>query len=108
MEAAPSITLQTPIVRGETKIEALTLRKPNAGELRGLQLQALMQGDVNNVLGLLPRITLPPITGPEAEALDPSDLAAVTGTVQNFFMTPLERQAIARAMGMAEPEKSSD
>lgn len=102
------ITLETPIKRGEQEIAAVTLRKPGAGELRGLQLQSLMQGDVNNILGLLPRITVPPLTGAEAEALDPADLAALTGAVQGFFMTKGEQAMIAKVMGLVDAETSTN
>jgi hypothetical protein len=102
------LTLEQPLKRGETEISHLTLRKPGAGELRGLQLQALLQGDVNAMLALLPRITVPPITGPEAEKLSLADLAAMTGEVQGFFMTKGEQAMLAKVMGAIEPGTSSD
>ncbi len=47
-EAAPeknpneeTVELDTPIVRGEQSITSLTLRKPMAGELRGVKLNDL-------------------------------------------------------------------
>jgi hypothetical protein len=111
-EAAPhaepkGLPLEQPIKRGETQITHLTLRKPGAGELRGLQLQALLQGDVNGMLALLPRIALPQITAPEAEQLSLADLAALVGEVQGFFMTKGEQAMLAKVMGAIEPETST-
>lgn len=40
------ITLETPLQRGEQTINDITLRKPSAGELRGLSLVSLLQMEV--------------------------------------------------------------
>lgn len=97
-----TIDLEQPIVRGKTTIAALQLRKPQAGELRGLKVQDLMQGDVNSILTVLPRISSPPITVHEAEALDPADLGACAGAVMGFFMSKTDQSTLARFMGMTE------
>lgn len=101
------IPLETPIQRGTTTISTVHLRKPGAGEMRGLQLQALQQGDVNNILALLPRITVPPLSQQECEKLEPVDLAAMTGTVQSFFMSQMDRALLAKVMGAIEQETST-
>ena len=41
-----TITLDTPIIRGKTTINEVTLRKPLAGALRGTRLNAVMEMDV--------------------------------------------------------------
>ncbi|WP_247392571.1 phage tail assembly protein, partial [Ralstonia pseudosolanacearum] len=41
-----TITLDTPITRGEQTISTITVRKPGAGELRGVSLMDLMRMDV--------------------------------------------------------------
>lgn len=96
------IPLDTPIQRGATTIDALRLRKPSAGELRGLKLQELLQADVNALIALLPRIAEPKITGPEAEALGLADLAAIGGVVMGFFMSKTDQATMARFMGATE------
>lgn len=101
------LTFEEPIRRGETKIESVQMRKPSAGELRGLQLQSLMQGDVNSIIAVLPRITMPPLTGPEAENLGPVDLAAAAGIINGFFMSKAEQALIAKVMGGVSAETSS-
>ena len=89
------IKLSTPIERGETKIEQLTLRKPRAGEMRGLSLQSLLQSDIDQLLTLIPRISEPSITDAEANALEPEDLAEIGGTVFGFFMTAAQKERLA-------------
>ncbi|MXO66262.1 phage tail assembly protein [Altericroceibacterium endophyticum] len=92
------ITLSEPICRGEQTIEAITLRKPKAGELRGLSIQDLMSAKTSAVLDLLPRITMPPITAAEADDLEPEDLASFGGAVIDFFLSPAERKMMEQAL----------
>ena len=49
-----TVTLDSPITRGKTTIDSLTLRKPQSGELRGLQLVELLNMDVGTLIKLLP------------------------------------------------------
>ena len=44
-----TVTLETPIKRGDKEITEIQVRKPKAGELRGVSLSALMQMDVNEI-----------------------------------------------------------
>jgi len=88
------IPLETPIVRGEQTLDALQLRRPDAGELRGLSLARLANGDVTETLQLLPRITMPPITAIEAGKLDPADLYELTDKVTDFFLTRRRRESL--------------
>lgn len=100
------IPLGAPIVRGDTKIENLTLRKPGAGELRGLTLQDIYSLDVGTILTIVTRISNPPLTAEEANALDPSDLMEIGGAIKDFFLTTAERAAmdeILRTMTGASP-----
>lgn len=87
-----SVTLSDPIKRGEQVIEAITLRKPRAGELRGLNLQELINVDIAAILKVLPRISEPVLTPHECDMLDPADLAEMGGTIRGFFMTSAERE----------------
>ena len=91
-----TITLETPLERGDQKIEQLELRKPNAGELRGIKLAELLNADVGSILALLPRITSPTLTAHEAAELDTVDFAAITGEVIGFFMSRAQRAALAQ------------
>ncbi len=81
-----TITLDTPIQRGDQHITAVTLRKPMAGELRGVNLMSIMQMDVSAAITLLPRITAPSLTTQEVERMDPADLLQLTSTVTGFLL----------------------
>lgn len=86
------ITLQQPIPRGTTDvISSIELRKPTAGELRGLKLTDVLQMDVSAMMILLPRISSPAITPDEAAGLDVADLMSLAGVVVGFFMTQADR-----------------
>jgi hypothetical protein len=89
-----NVPLDTPIVRGETQLDSLTLRRPGAGELRGLSLGRLMQMDVNEIVKLLPRITMPPITDVEAATLDGADMMEIGGELADFFLTKRRRDEL--------------
>ena len=80
-----AIELDRPIVRGEQTVPTITLRRPNAGELRGLSLIALIQMDIDALSSLLPRISTPTIQKPEVLAMDPADLLECGIAVAGFF-----------------------
>ncbi|MFM2477328.1 phage tail assembly protein [Celerinatantimonas sp. MCCC 1A17872] len=82
-----TVTLDDPLSRGEQTITTLTLRKPSAGELRGLSLVDVMQMDVNAMTKLLPRLTQPTLTEDEVRRLSPADLVQL-GTEVNSFLVP--------------------
>lgn len=100
--AAPvtvEVALNYPIVREGGPISALTLRKPRSGELRGLNIQSLMVGDVTAVITLLPRIASPIIAPHEAALLEAEDIAEIAGTIMGFFMTAAQKAAVREAIG---------
>lgn len=88
-----SILLETPIHRGDQVISSLTLRKPDAGTLRGIKLADLLQMDVGALTTLLPRISTPTLTAADAAKLDPVDLVAIATEVGNFFLTKAQRES---------------
>lgn len=79
------ITLEQPIRRGESAITQITLRKPSAGELRGLKLADLLNGDVNATIRLVPRISQPTLSEPEVAAMDIADLLLCADAVAVFL-----------------------
>ena len=85
------VTLSEPILRGEQKIETLNLRKPKAGELRGLSLSDVITSDITALLTLIPRISEPSLTSVDVDALDPADLVEIGGAIRGFFMTKAEK-----------------
>ncbi|WP_408586574.1 phage tail assembly protein [Novosphingobium sp.] len=98
---AETVVLLCPIERGEgaPSVDVLTLRKPKAGDLRGLNIQSLMVGDVASTIAILPRICSPYITAHEAAQLEAEDIAEVAGTIMGFFMTSAQKTAIRQALG---------
>lgn len=79
------IVLEQPIKRGEQQIAEITLRKPAAGELRGLKFTDLLNGDVSATIRLVPRISQPSLTELEVAALDISDLLVCADTIAVFL-----------------------
>ena len=79
------IDLDTPIPRKKA-ITRITLRKPRAGELRGVSLAALVQMDVIALQRVLPRITDPVLTDAEIQAMDPADLLHCGAAVSTFLI----------------------
>lgn len=86
-----SVTLDAPIVRGEQTITEVTLRKPMAGELRGVSLIDLMNMDVLALRKVLPRITYPVIAEVEVSRMDPADLVQCGVAVSSFLLSKSAR-----------------
>jgi len=80
------VELDTPILRGKTEVTSVTVRKPQAGALRGIRLQALMDMDVNAMMVVLPRVTTPALTTPEINEMDPADLLSLSVEVVSFLL----------------------
>lgn len=81
-----SITLDTPVQRGEQTIGTIQLRKPKSGELRGLSLVDLGQLKVDALTKIIPRISLPVLTEQEVSNMDPSDLLACGAEIGSFLL----------------------
>lgn len=81
-----TVTLDEPITRGTQVITHITVRRPRAGELRGVQLVNLLQMDVGSLQTVLPRVTVPTLTGPEVQNLAPADLVQLGTEVAGFLL----------------------
>ncbi|KJZ51991.1 phage tail assembly protein [Pseudomonas marginalis] len=81
-----TVILDTPIRRGPTSIDSITLRKPNSGELRGVSLADLLQMDVNSLIKVVPRISAPSLTAIEVTSMDPADLVALSTKITGFLL----------------------
>lgn len=88
-----TITLDEPLKRGDTAITQVTLRKPNAGELRGVSLVELANLNVAALQLILPRITTPILTKQDVSSLDPADLMELGAEVGAFFIKKADRMA---------------
>lgn len=98
--AAPEVTtdkntveLDFPFQRGDTTLHTVTLRKPLAGELRGIKLSELLALEVGSMQQVLPRITTPTMTVNEVAQLDPADLMELSMRVAGFFVRKSVRAA---------------
>lgn len=94
--APQGVALEVPIQRGSQTITHVQLRRPKAGELRGLSLSQLLQLDASAVMTLLPRITTPTLVKHEVENLDPVDLVNLSQEVVDFLVSAKTLEA-ARA-----------
>lgn len=81
------VELDTPIKRGETEISEVTLRKPSAGELRGVNLSDVLQMQTDALIKLIPRLSSPSLTEKEAGRLDPADLVQCGGEIAGFLLS---------------------
>lgn len=90
-----NIVLDAPISRGDQVITTLHLRRPNAGELRGIKLADLLQMDVSALALLLPRISSPALTAADVGKLDPADLVTIATEVGGFFLSKAQRESLS-------------
>lgn len=81
-----TVELDTPIQRGKEIITQVLLRKPQSGSLRGTRLQALMDMDVNAMMVVLPRISVPALQQHEIVEMDPADLLSLSVEVVTFLL----------------------
>ncbi|MEP8911125.1 phage tail assembly protein [Enterobacter mori] len=79
------VILDNPVMRGEQKIEQVTVFKPTAGTLRGVSLASLANSDVDALIKVLPRMTYPALTEHEVMRLEASDLILFAGQVVGFL-----------------------
>ncbi len=84
MSTDTKVTLVVPLKRGEDEVKELTIRKPNAGALRGLKTAAIVELDFDSHKKLVPRIS--DITEAEFLSLDVEDVLTVQTEVASFFV----------------------
>lgn len=88
-----TVTLDTPLKRGEQTVTRVELRKPLAGELRGVHLAELLQLDVDSIIKVAPRITSPALAEIELRRMDPADLLALGTKIAGFLVPRAAREA---------------
>lgn len=97
------VTLDTPIKRGETEITEITINKPNSGALRGASLRGLLDFQTEDLIKVLPRVTEPALTDPEANRIDPADLLQIGAVLAGFL---LPKRVMAEAQEAANSPQS--
>lgn len=88
-----TVKLDFPFTRGDQTIDTVQVRRPKAGELRGLNIADLVQMNVSSTTTLLPRITTPRLTPQEVADLDPADFTQLGMEVQDFLLPKAAKQA---------------
>lgn len=73
----------------------ISVRKPGGGEMRGLSLQTLIQGDYNSLESIAPRITSPTITKQQFAAMDPADMTQFHLELLDFLLPSAAKQAVS-------------
>lgn len=81
-----TVDLDHPFQRGEETIASVKVRTPNSGELRGTNLNALLNLDYGALEIVLPRITIPTLSKLEVAALHPADLTQFATEVMDFLL----------------------
>lgn len=98
MSANRTIILEHDVHLGDQVVHAagttIAIREPGSGEMRGLGLTPLIQGDVASLESLLPRITLPPL--PKGFTMKPSDLFQAHIEVLDFLLPSDTKQAVSQ------------
>lgn len=90
-----TVTLDTPLKRGETELTTIGVRRPKSGELRGgISLVSLAQLDVDELRKILPRITIPPLAAAEVDQLEISDLLSLGAEVSDFLLPSSLKPAV--------------
>jgi len=96
-----NVTLETPIPRGSGVIDVVTLRKPLAGALRGINLAELLTLRAESVMLLLPRISTPTLTREDVAGMDSVDLVACATEVVNFLVPARQLETVKANQAMA-------
>jgi hypothetical protein len=78
--------------RGEDNVLELKLRRPMAGDLRGLSAIDVIRQEYAAVEKLAPRITLPPMTAQDVASLSPADFMELGSGIADFFMSRQSRE----------------
>jgi len=86
-----TVALDTPIVRGDTVISQITIRKPKAGALRGLSLTDVLKLEFDAIAKLVPRVASPVLVEHDLADMDLADFTKVATAVVGFFASPAER-----------------
>lgn len=80
-----TLTLDAPLTIDGREVTEITLREPRASDLRGVMLANLLQGSAEAYVKLLPRISTPPLTAAQVEAMPLGQLVSVMQAMTDFF-----------------------
>jgi len=96
-QISKTVSLETPIKRGDQVIDKVSVRKPQGGELRGVSLVNLLNMDYGALEIVLPRITTPTLTKQDVMTIDPADLVQLASEVCGFLLTRQAKESFPNA-----------
>jgi hypothetical protein len=79
------VPLSTPIRVAGNEVTELDLRRPSAGELRGVKLLEVCQMETGAIIKVLARISTPMLSEQDAAGLDGADLMIIGTEIVAFF-----------------------
>lgn len=93
-----AVPLSAPVKIDGQEVSEITLRKPKAGEMRGLKVSNILQMDVNELSKLLPRISAPPLDGTQVADLPADDFTALATKALTFFVAKGQMEAVVASL----------
>lgn len=103
MSKTVTVTLETPVERGNQVFETIELRRPTVATLKGVTLTSVLEMDVNALVVVLPRITNPTLTQRDVQNMDPADLVALATEVSAFLAPKSVVDQVKAQIGETEP-----
>jgi len=91
------VPLSSPIKVGSEEIKAVTLRKPKAGDMRGLKMAEILQMDVDAMITLLPRISTPILDPHVVEDLDADNFGPLAQKAMSFLLPKAQQEKLRQA-----------
>ncbi|WP_395459832.1 phage tail assembly protein (plasmid) [Azospirillum melinis] len=96
-----TVPLAKPLTYGKGTLDQLQLRRPMAGDLRGIRLAAMSDMDVDVITKIASRCSVTAVTEAHLAELDPYDLVKVTEAVGGFFADAPRSQTTPDAPGQS-------
>lgn len=90
-----TLTLQSPITRGDKNIAEITLHQPNVAAMRGVSMRAVLDMQVDAIATVLPRISEPKMLEREVDNLALPDLLQAGILVASFFLPDSDQPEVA-------------
>jgi|GEM_PF-6830553 len=81
-----TVTLTKPLTWGDKTISEFTMRDlDRAGDLRGIKLRDIHDGDVNTILTLTARLSMTPLPPNAVDDISPADVTVIAEKILGFF-----------------------
>lgn len=84
------VTLKKGIIRGDSRITEITVRKPLTKQLRGTNVVDLMKMSIDEWCVVLPRVTTPKVDKVDFATMPAADLVTLASTALNLMIEDFE------------------